>query len=110
MNTKPKFRIKIRQTNLDILSNQILLESVDHLLAHSSKGANLKRCAANIFYLPKAIIKSCNFIINGKNFYDQAIDSDIKRYKEIRNYQQDKAKITLLDVYEIMIISKIIID
>ena len=23
-------------------------------------------------------------IINGKNFYDQAIDSDIKRYKEIR--------------------------
>ena len=23
-------------------------------------------------------------IINGKNFYDQAIDSDIKRYEEIR--------------------------
>ena len=25
-----------------------------------------------------------NVIINGKNFYDQPIDSDIKRYKEIR--------------------------
>ena len=24
-------------------------------------------------------------IINGKIFYDQAIDSDIKRYEEIRN-------------------------
>ena len=23
-------------------------------------------------------------IISGKNFYDQAVDSDIKRYKEIR--------------------------
>ena len=29
-----------------------------------------------------------------KNFYDQAIDSDIIRYE-----QQDKVKITLLDVY-----------
>ena len=30
----------------------------------------------------------------GKIFYDQAIDSDI-----IRHEQQDKVKITLLDVY-----------
>ena len=30
--------------------------------------------------------KRCNqqLIINGKNFYDQAIDSDIKRFKRIR--------------------------
>ena len=32
----------------------------------------------------KGIIDNYNVIINGKNFYDQAIDSDIKRYKEIR--------------------------
>ena len=36
----------------------------------------------NVF-LPKRIIKNYNNIINGKNFYDQAIDSDIKQYKEI---------------------------
>ena len=36
------------------------------------------------YYVPKAIIKSYNVVINGKNFYDQAIDSDIKRYEEIR--------------------------
>ena len=35
-------------------------------------------------YLPKGIIKNYNVIINGENFYDQPIDSDIKRYEEIR--------------------------
>ena len=35
-----------------------------------------------IYYLPKVIIKYYN--INGKYFYDQTIDSDIKQYKEIR--------------------------
>ena len=34
--------------------------------------------------IPKGIIKNCNIIINGKTFYDQAIDSNIKRYEEIR--------------------------
>ena len=29
-------------------------------------------------------MKNYNVIINGTNFYDQPIDSDIKRYKEIR--------------------------
>ena len=31
MNTKQKVRIKIRQMNIDIFSNQILLESIDYL-------------------------------------------------------------------------------
>ena len=35
-------------------------------------------------YLPKGINKSYNVIINGKNLYDQPIDSDIKPYQEIR--------------------------
>ena len=29
-------------------------------------------------------MKNYNVIINGKNFYDQPIDSDVKRYIEIR--------------------------
>ena len=32
----------------------------------------------------KVIINNYNVIINGKNFYDQPIDSDVKRYEEIR--------------------------
>ena len=30
------------------------------------------------------IIRNYNVIINGKKFYGQAIDSDMKQYKEIR--------------------------
>ena len=37
----------------------------------------------NIF-IPYGIIDNYNIIINGKNFYVQAIDSDIKPYEEIR--------------------------
>ena len=45
-----------------------------------------------------------------KNLNDQPIDSDIKRSEEIRNLTKDKVKVTLLDVYQIMIVSKIMID
>ena len=49
-----------------------------------SNADNGKRYKAWRYYLPKGIIKNYNVIINGKNFYGQAIDSDIKKYKEIR--------------------------
>ena len=35
-------------------------------------------------YLQKSTIKNYNVVITGKNFYDQPIDSDIKRHEEIR--------------------------
>ena len=35
-------------------------------------------------YLPKSIIINHNVIINIKNFNDQRIDSNVKRYEEIR--------------------------
>ena len=35
-------------------------------------------------YLPKGIIKNYNVIINETNFYDQSIDSDTKRWEEMR--------------------------
>ena len=43
------------------------------------------------YYLTKDIIKNYNLIINEKNFYDQAIDSDIKRYEEIRKLKTGKS-------------------
>ena len=33
-----------------------------------------------LVYLPKAIIKNYENIINGNKFYDQPVNSDIKRY------------------------------
>ena len=54
------------------------------VLVYSNQDDNSKRFKARRYYLPKGIIDNYNVIINGKNFYDQAIDSDIKRYEEIR--------------------------
>ena len=53
------------------------------VLVYSNEDADSKRFKAKRYYLPKDIIKNY-VIINGKSFYGQVIDSDIKRYEEIR--------------------------
>ena len=49
---------------------------------YSSQDDNAKRFKIRRYYLPKGITKNYNIIINGKNVYDQAVNSDIKRYEE----------------------------
>ena len=46
---------------------------------------NGKRYKSQKYYLPKGIINNYNVIINGKNGYNQLIDSDLKRYEKIRH-------------------------
>ena len=53
-------------------------------LVYANKDSTYKTFKPNRYYLPKGIMKTYNAIINGKNFYDQATDSDIKQYKQIR--------------------------
>ena len=53
------------------------------VLVYSNQDSDSKRFKAKRYYLPKRIIDNYNVIINGKNFYDQAVDSDIKQYEEI---------------------------
>ena len=52
------------------------------VIVYSNQDANSKRFKTRRYYLPKGKIKNYN-IINGKIFYDQAIDSDMKWYEEI---------------------------
>ena len=52
------------------------------VLAYTNQDTNVKTFNAWKYYLPKGKIKTDNVITNGKNFYDQPIDSDIKRHKE----------------------------
>ena len=54
------------------------------VLVYLNRDHDVKRFKTGRYYLPKAIIKSYNVIINGKNFYDQPINCDIKQYEEIR--------------------------
>ena len=51
------------------------------VLVYTNQINNAKRFNAQKYYLPKGITKTYNVIINGKNFYDQPIDSAIKRYE-----------------------------
>ena len=54
------------------------------MLVYSNQDDNSKRFKVKRHHLPKGILDNYNVIINGKIFFDQAIDSDIKRNEEIR--------------------------
>ena len=54
------------------------------LLVYQNQDANSERFKTGTYYLPKGTINICNVKIYGKNFDYQAIDSDIKRYEEVR--------------------------
>ena len=54
------------------------------VLVCSNQDANFKRFKTGRYFLPKGINDNYNVIISGRNFYDQPIDSHIKRYEEIR--------------------------
>ena len=51
---------------------------------YPSQNNSVKQFNAKKYYLPKGINKIYNVIIKEKNFYDLTIQSDTKRYEEIR--------------------------
>ena len=48
------------------------------VLVYLNKDKDVKRFKTQRYYLPKDIIKNYNVIINGKDFYVQAVDSNYK--------------------------------
>ena len=68
-------------------------------LVYSNQNNNSKRLDTRKYYLPKGIIKNYIIFINGKNIYDKAIDSDIKRDEEIRKLTTSQGE----DVYQMFI-------
>ena len=90
-NIKQKMRIKIKQTSYFkyyiyfIKSNFVEVNSL-FVLIYPSQNDSIKRFNSKMYYLPKGIIRKYCIIANGKNFYDQPINSDIKLYKEIKNF------------------------
>ena len=90
-NTRSEFRYSPKSNFVGV--------NILFVLVYSNKNDDTKRFEAKKYYLPKGIIKNYNVIINGKNFYYQATDSDIKRYEEIRKLTtgQDYTTGCLLD-------------
>ena len=58
-------------------------QGVNRLFVLSFENEN-DRTSHSTYYLPKAEIKDYNVMIDGKNFFDQPINSDHKTYENIR--------------------------
>ena len=108
MNIQQKVTIKIRQ----FFESKVV--GVNKLFAflYSDQENNSKRYEAKQQYLPKRVIKNYNVIINGKNFYDHPINSDIKQYEETRKLTigqgKDYTAECLLDYYCIKVYYRLI--
>ena len=74
----------MQQTSIDIFLNHTLYELTDRffVLIYSNQDDNAKRYKVRKYSLSEGFIKNYNIILNGKNFYDQPTDSDIKWYKK----------------------------
>ena len=71
---------KIRQNGIDIFSNQNFNVSRGYsflVYPNHNQSNNSRRYQTKVY-------SSLEGVINGKIFYDQPIDSDVKRYEEIR--------------------------
>ena len=71
-----KIRLMNIDIKLDLKSNCVRVNRL-FVLVYSNQDNNAKRFKTRRYYLPKVVIDNYNVIINGKNVYDQAIDSDI---------------------------------
>ena len=56
---------------------QFFKEQIDFVLSFENEG---DRKVHTGYYLPKLEIKYYNVIIDGKNFFDQPVKSDMRRY------------------------------
>ena len=54
------------------------------VLVYKNQDDASKRLKTKMYYLQKEIFDNYIVLINRKNFYDQPVDSDVKRYGEIR--------------------------
>ena len=107
-----KYQVEISKTERQI-------QQLDFLINPSFQGANRRfvlsfekqndRTADTGYYFPKVEMKDYNIKIDGKNFFDQSINNDIKTYENIKKMLLAKKMITKLVVSQIILTSKIII-
>ena len=74
-------------------------------MVYSNHNDKAKRFKTRSYYLPKCVINNHNVIINGKNFYNEPIDSNIEGHEEIRKLKtgqgEDYITVCLIDYHYI---------
>ena len=62
------------------------------LMAYSRVDGQPTRNGRTKYYLPRIDIKKYNVIIVGRNFYDNPIESDIEKYRELKKVMNGKGE------------------
>ena len=62
------------------------------LMAYLRGGDNPDRNNQRKYYLPRSDLKKYNVIIDGRNFYDNPIESDIEKYRELKRVMTGKGE------------------
>ena len=53
-------------------------------MAYNREAGQPTRDGRQKYYLPRIDFKKYNVIIDGRNFYDNPIESDIEKYRELK--------------------------
>ena len=73
-------------------------------MAYSRANNQPTRNEQQKYYLPRIDLEKYNVIIDGRNFYDNPIESYIEKYRELEKVILGKEKIILQDLCLILII------
>ena len=79
----------VRYNNLDPSFqglNRLFLMAYDRAAGQATRNGQRK------YYLPRTDLKKYNVIIDGRNFYDNPIESDIEKYRELKKVIIGKAQ------------------
>ena len=60
------------------------------VLAFNNAANRIERDSPRKYFLPRVNITDYNVLIDGRNFYDQPINDQIKKYDEIRKIATEK--------------------
>ena len=61
-------------------------------MAYNRENGQPTRDGRRKYYLPRIDLNKCNVIIDGRNFYDNPIKSNIEKYRELKNVMIGKGE------------------
>ena len=92
---------KTKEKNEDADANAVKYINLDpsfkgvnrlFIMAYDATDNQYNRNNRRKYYLPRIDLKKCNVIIDGRNFYDNPIESDIEKYRELKKVMIGKGE------------------
>ena len=97
MNIKQKKKMEMQMYNANTVRYIILDPSFQgcnklFLMAYNTAACQATRNGQRKYYFPRIDLKKYNVIIDGRNFYDNPIESDIEKYRELKKVMIGKGE------------------